>query len=197
MTDPAHPYPWRRECPRGAHSPDCSIPGEEPDGRQTFTRSIESKGPWTFFAPDNHAFAKAPALEAALLAGWQGGQNPLYLDTLFDTLYYHLLEGNFSAAQLPNGKINTLLGADIATSHLGKDFTFVTGGNTTNVARVKRSIEVTNGVVHIISAALVPPADTRPSKQQGYCTCCDAAVTNLCCDGCQQPCEEGIRNCPA
>jgi uncharacterized surface protein with fasciclin (FAS1) repeats len=186
-------YPWRRECPRGAHSPDCSIPDEEPDGRQTFVRSIESKGPWTFFAPDNNAFAKAPALEAALLAGWQGGQNPLYLDTNFDTLYYHLLEGNYSAAQLPNGKINTLLGADIATSHLGKDFTFVTGGNTTDVARIKRSIEVTNGVVHIISAALVPPADTRPSKQQGYSTCCAAAVpTNICCDAC---CKGGNIQC--
>ena len=45
---------------------------------------------------------------------------------------------------------------------------FVTGGTTTNVARVKKSIEVTNGVVHIISAVLTPPADTRPSKQQGW-----------------------------
>jgi len=110
--------PYERECPRGGQSADCSIPSEEPDGRQSFTGTIEEKGPWAFFAPDNAAFAKAPALQAALLAGWQDGQNSLYLDNNFVTLYYHLLAGNFSTAQLPNGEINTLSGADITTSHL-------------------------------------------------------------------------------
>ena len=184
--------PYRRECPRGAQSADCSIPSEEPDGRQTFTGTIEEKGPWTFFAPDNAAFAKAPALTAALRAGWQDGQNELFLDNNFDTLYYHLLPGNFSAAQLPNGKSNTLLGADLTTSHLGKGFTFVTGGNTTNVARVQKSIQVTNGVVHIISAVLIPPVDTRRSKQQGYFTCCAAGVAGSCCDAC---CKAGNIQC--
>lgn len=184
--------PYERECPRGGQSADCSIPSEEPDGRQTFTRTIEEKGPWTFFAPDNAAFAKAPARTAALLAGWQDGHNELFLDNNFDTLYYHLLPGNFSAAQLPNGESNTLLGADLTTSHLGKGFTFVTGGNTTNVARVKKSIQVTNGVVHIISAVLIPPADTRRSKQQGYNTCCAAGVAQSCCDAC---CKAGNIQC--
>jgi len=184
--------PYERECPRGRRSPDCSFPDEEPDGRQTFTGTIESKGPWTFFAPDNAAFDKAPALKASLLAGWENGRNELFLDNLFDTLYYHLLEGNYSAAQLPSGDINTLEGADITTSHLGKLFTFVTGGTTTNVARVKKSIEVTNGVVHIISAVLTPPADTRPSKQQGYNTCCAAGVGGPCCDAC---CKGGNIQC--
>ena len=174
--------PYERECPRGGQSPDCSFPSEESDGRQTFTGTIEEKGPWTFFAPDNAAFAKAPARKA----GWQDGQNELFLDNNFDTLYYHLLPGNFSAAQLPNGESNTLLGADLTTSHLGKAFTFVTSGNTTNVARVKKSVWVTNGVVHIISAVLIPPVDTRPSKHQGYSTCCAARVAQLCCDACWQ-----------
>ena len=115
--------PYERECQRGGRSPDCSIPEEEPDGRQTFTGTIESKGPWTFFAPDNAAFDKAPALKASLLAGWRNGRNELFLDDLFDTLYYHLLEGNYTAAQLPSGEINTLEGADMTTSHLGKHFT--------------------------------------------------------------------------
>ena len=182
--------PYERECPRGSHSSDCSIPGEKPylcaDGKQTFTGTIESKGPWTLFAPDNAAFAKVPAVKAALLAGFQGGQNAGYLDIAFDTLYYHLLAGNYSVAQLPSGEIDTLEGADITTSHLGKHFTFVTGGLTTNVARVKKSIEVTNGVVHIISAVLSPPEDTRPSKQQGYSTCCAADVAQSCCDACRK-----------
>ena len=82
---------YERECPRGSRSPDCSYPDEEPDGRQTFTGTIESKGPWTFFAPDNAAFDKAPALKASLLAGWEDGRNELFLDNLFDTLYYHLV----------------------------------------------------------------------------------------------------------
>ena len=69
---------------------------------------------------------------------------------------------------------------------------FVTGGTTTNVARVKKSIEVTNGVVHIISAVLTPPADTRPSKQQGYNTCCAAGVAQSCCDAC---CKGGNIQC--
>ena len=42
--------PYLRECPRGHASPDCSDPGVEPDGRQFFMGTIESKGPWTFFA---------------------------------------------------------------------------------------------------------------------------------------------------
>ena len=83
--------PYERKCPRGSRSPDCSIPDEEPDGRQTFTGTIESKGPWTFFAPDNAAFDKVPALKASLLAGWENGRNELFLDNLFDTLYYHLV----------------------------------------------------------------------------------------------------------
>ena len=99
--------------------------------------------------PDNAAFTKAPAVKAALLAGFRGGQNAGYLDDAFDTLYYHLLAGNYSAAQLPSGETNTLLGADITTSHLGKHFTFVTGGMTSNVGRVKKSIEVMNGVVRL------------------------------------------------
>ena len=183
---------YERECPRGSGSPDCSIPEEEPDGRQTFTGTIESKGPWTFFAPDDAAFAKVPAVQAALLAGFQGGQNAGYLDNAFDTLYYHLLEGNYSVTQLPSGEIDTLDGADITTSHLGKRFTFVTGGMTTNVARVKKTIEVTNGVVHIISAVLDPPADSKPSKQQGYNTCCAAGVSSTCCDAC---CKGGNIQC--
>ena len=78
---------------------------------------------------------------------------------------------------------------------------FVTGGITTNVARVKKSIEVTNGVVHIISAVLTPPADTRPSKQQGYNTCCaagedgypgDVPMYPSCCDAC---CKGGNIQC--
>ena len=225
--------PCLRECPRGHASPDCSYPQEEPDGRQSVTGTIESEGPWTFFAPDNAAFAKAPAVKAALLAGFQGGKNPGYLDNAFDTLYYHLLAGNYSVGQLPSGEINTLEGVDITTSHLGKHFTFVTGGLTSNVARVKKSIKVTNGVVHIISAVLVrnalpsvscsrttlsrtmhilascsflppvshvagfddlqtPPADTRPSKQQGYNTCCAAGVAQSCCDAC---CKGGNIQC--
>lgn len=184
--------PYERECPRGSDSADCSIPKEEPNGRQTFTGTIESKGPWTLFAPDNAAFAKVPAVKAALLAGFQGGQNAGFLDIAFDTLYYHLLAGNYSVAQLPSGEIDTLEGADITTSHLGKHFTFVTGGITTNIARVKKSIEVTNGVVHIISTVLSPPADTVPSKQQGYFTCCAAGVAQSCCDAC---CKAGNIQC--
>ena len=186
--------PYERDCPRGSHSPDCSNPMEGSDGRQSFVGTIESKGPWTLFAPDNAAFDKAPALKAELLAGFRGGQNAGYLDDAFDTLYYHLLQGNFSAAQLPSGEINTLEGADITTSHLGKRFTFVTGGITSNVARVTKSIEVTNGVVHIISAVLSPPADTRPSKQQGYDTCCAAGAAGAlsCCDAC---CKAGNIQC--
>eukprot|EP01043_Picozoa_sp_COSAG02_P030738 COSAG02_NODE_1977_length_10205_cov_5.317633_11_plen_606_part_00 len=214
--------PYLRECPRGHTSLDCSYPEI---GRQYFTGTIESKGPWTFFAPDNAAFTKAPAVKAALLAGFRDGQNPGYLDDAFDTLYYHLLAGNYSAAKLPSGETNTLLGADITTSHLGKHFTFVTGGITSNVARVKKSIEVMNGIVrlallvffmpdiiilytpykhcsegqtnlsaqvHIISVVLAPPADTKPSKQQGYNTCCAAGVAQSCCDAC---CKAGNNQC--
>ena len=48
----------------------------------------------------------------------------------------HLLARNYSA--LPGGDVATLLGADITTGHLGTHSTFVTGGITGNVARVKR-----------------------------------------------------------
>ena len=55
-----------------------------------------------------------------------------------------------------------------ATSGRGSPLKVVTGGTTTNVARVKKSIRVTNGIVHIISAVFTPPGGHKAVEAARY-----------------------------
>jgi transforming growth factor-beta-induced protein len=108
--------------------------------------TLKSEGPFTVFAPTDDAFAALPAgtIEALL--------NDLPL--LTDILLYHVVSGAVLAAD-----VVTL---DAATTVLGEDVTItVSDGNVfINDAQVIiADIEASNGVIHVIDAVLLPPAE--------------------------------------
>lgn len=108
------------------------------------TDTLKSHGPFTVFAPTNEAFAKIPAKTIESITA-----DPLKLKAL---LTYHVLPGKVVAADVKNGNVKTVNGANVALSKAGE---FVTVED----ALVQTAdISATNGVVHIVDSVLIPPA---------------------------------------
>lgn len=106
--------------------------------------TLQGEGPFTVFAPTNDAFAKLPkgVLDALLL--------PKNKEALTSILTYHVVPGEVMAADVKDGKVKTVEGADITLST--KD------GVTVNGAKVVQAdVVASNGVVHVIDAVLLPP----------------------------------------
>ena len=109
--------------------------------------TLSGEGPFTVFAPTDDAFAALPegTLEA-LLAD---------IPALTDILLYHVVDGAVYA--------ETVVGLESATTLLGEDITItVDGGNVIlngSVMVTATDIEASNGVIHVIDAVLLPPAE--------------------------------------
>jgi uncharacterized surface protein with fasciclin (FAS1) repeats len=108
--------------------------------------TLKSDGPFTVFAPTDDAFNKLPdgTIEALLND----------IPALTDILLYHVVPGKVLAADVVN--LNS------ASTALGKDVTIrVESGNVfVNDAQVViTDIEATNGVIHVIDAVILPPAE--------------------------------------
>jgi uncharacterized surface protein with fasciclin (FAS1) repeats len=96
------------------------------------------------FAPTNEAFAKVPAKTMDSLAA-----DPAKLKAV---LTYHVIPGKVMAAEVKNGNVKTVNGANVALSKAGE---FVTVED----ALVQTAdIAATNGVVHVVDSVLTPPA---------------------------------------
>ena len=109
--------------------------------------TLKSAGPFTVFAPNNDAFAKVPAKTMAAL-----GADPALLKSV---LSYHVVPGKTMAADVKNGNVKTVQGANLALSKAGS---FVTVEDA--VVQVA-DMAASNGVVHVIDAVLIPPAAAR------------------------------------
>ena len=112
--------------------------------------TLKGEGPFTVFAPTDDAFAALPdgALEA-LLADKAA---------LTDVLLYHVVPGKVMAAD-----VVTLSSADTV---LGQPVSIMVNGNTVMVNDAQviiTDIEGTNGVIHVIDAVLIPPAEEAPA----------------------------------
>lgn len=108
------------------------------------TDTLKGTGPFTVFAPTNAAFAKVPAKTMDEL-----GKDPARLKAV---LAYHALPVKVMAADVKNGNVKTVNGANVALSKAGE---FVTIED----AMVQTAdISATNGVVHVIDSVLIPPA---------------------------------------
>jgi len=110
--------------------------------------TLKSEGPFTVFAPTDDAFAALPegTLESLLL--------PENKQTLIDILLYHVVAGKVMAADV--------VGLESATTALGADVSIkVDMGNVyINDAQVIiTDIETSNGVIHVIDAVILPPAE--------------------------------------
>lgn len=109
--------------------------------------TLEGDGPFTVFAPTDDAFSKA-GISAATI-------NSLTVDQLKAILLYHVLPGKIMAANVPAGP-----NAKVVTA--GGDSVFVTknasGVFVNGIGVSQADIEASNGVIHLLSSVLLPPA---------------------------------------
>jgi transforming growth factor-beta-induced protein len=110
--------------------------------------TLSSAGPFTVFAPTDAAFAALPAGTLEALLADPSGQ-------LTDILLYHVVAGSVMAADV--------VGLDSAPTVFGEDIaiTVVDGSVFLNetVRVTATDIEASNGVIHVIDAVLLPPAE--------------------------------------
>ncbi len=107
------------------------------------TETLAGSGPFTVFAPSDEAFKAVPA--ATLQALMQDKAR------LKAVLTHHVVPGTVLAADVKNGPVKTVQGANLALSRSG---TFVTVEDAVVTAA---DVNATNGVVHIIDKVLIPP----------------------------------------
>ena len=109
---------------------------------------LSGEGPFTVFAPTDEAFAKIPAdTISALLADPQG--------QLTQILLYHVVPGKVMAGDVKDGlEAETLQGAPLKFT-VGADGSVKIG----DVSVVATDVAASNGVIHVIDAVLMPPAE--------------------------------------
>ena len=106
--------------------------------------ALQTRGPYTLFAPNNAAFAKLPAGAVDNL------MRPENKKKLAAVLKHHVIRDEIMAADVGSGKQRTLDGnkVDVAKND-GKVFF---GEATVLVA----DLDASNGVVHVIDAVVMP-----------------------------------------
>ena len=106
--------------------------------------TLRGAGPFTVFAPSDDAFKAVPVATLDALAKDK--------ERLKAVLSYHVLAGQVMAADVKNGAVKTVQGADVALSKSG---TFVT---VEDAVVTMADVPASNGVVHVIDRVLMPPA---------------------------------------
>lgn len=119
--------------------------------------TLNSKGPFTVFAPVNDAFAKLPEGTVATLL------KPENKATLTAVLTYHVVAGKVMAADVVkaikanNGafKITTVQGGVLTASLKGANVILTDAkGNTSTI--VMTDVDASNGVIHAIDTVVMP-----------------------------------------
>jgi uncharacterized surface protein with fasciclin (FAS1) repeats len=113
--------------------------------------TLEGPGPFTVFAPDNAAFAALPGGTLTTLL------EPANKAELTSILTYHVVPGALKASDISPGAVKTVNGASFTVNDTGGKLTITDGkGNTVDI--VQTNIIASNGVIHVISGVLMPPA---------------------------------------
>jgi uncharacterized surface protein with fasciclin (FAS1) repeats len=112
--------------------------------------TLESKGPFTVFAPTNAAFAKLPAGTVDTLV------KPENKATLTKILTYHVVPGKLEASDLTDGKkLKTVQGEELTIRRSGDTVMIIDakgGSSTVTIPDVNQS----NGVIHVVDTVLMP-----------------------------------------
>jgi uncharacterized surface protein with fasciclin (FAS1) repeats len=112
--------------------------------------TLESKGPFTVFAPTNAAFGKLPAGTVDTLV------KPENKATLTKILTYHVVPGKLEAADLTDGKkLKTVQGEELTVKRSGDTVMIIDskgGSSTVTIPNVNQS----NGVIHVVDTVLMP-----------------------------------------
>ncbi len=117
-------------------------------GAAELVDTLKGEGPFTVFAPTDDAFAALPAGTIDELLKPENKQK------LTDILLYHVVAGKVMAAEV------TALAS--AATALGKDVAIKTDMGSVYINDSKviiTDIETSNGVIHVIDAVLLPPAE--------------------------------------
>ena len=119
--------------------------------------TLQSKGPFTVFAPTNAAFDKLPkgTVETLLMP-----ENMKMLQTI---LTYHVVAGKMNASDIAkaikmgNGKatLKTVSGGTLTAWMKGKDL-YITDENGGKSKVIIADVNQSNGVIHVIDAVVLP-----------------------------------------
>lgn len=106
--------------------------------------ALQSRGPYTLFAPNNAAFAKLPVgtLDSLMM--------PENKRKLAAILKHHVVRDKIAAADIDSGRQRTLDGNKVEVAKNDGKVCF--GDSTVLVA----DMEASNGVVHVIDAVVMP-----------------------------------------
>ena len=107
------------------------------------TETLQGNSPFTAFMPNDEAFK---ALPAAMVEALDKDKSPLKA-----AVSYHVVAGKLGLADVKNGPINTVQGSDLSLYRSG---TFVTADE---AVVTTADVQATDGVVHIVDKALMPP----------------------------------------
>jgi uncharacterized surface protein with fasciclin (FAS1) repeats len=119
--------------------------------------TLESKGPFTVFAPTNDAFAKLPAGTVDSLL------KPENKATLVKILTYHVVPGKIDTKKILHD-IKKGGGKAMLKTVEGEDLTFTESGGAITITDAKggtasittADVFQSNGVIHVIDAVLMP-----------------------------------------
>ena len=117
--------------------------------------TLQSRGPFTVFAPTDEAFAALPAGTVEDLL------KPENKEMLVKILTYHVVPGTIMAKDLAGKQVfaNTVEGSPLFASGVADGAVFVSpagSANSGDMARVIAQVPTGNGVVHVIDKVLLP-----------------------------------------
>src|SRR6202171_1388885 len=112
--------------------------------------TLESKGPFTVFAPTNAAFGKLPAGTVDTLV------KPESKATLTKTLTHHGAPGRLEASNLTDGKkLRTVEGEELTVKHQDGKIWIVDAKGGTSMVTIS-NVNQSNGVIHVVDTVLMP-----------------------------------------
>jgi uncharacterized surface protein with fasciclin (FAS1) repeats len=106
------------------------------------TETLNGKGPFTVFAPNDDAFKKVSKTDLDALL-----KDPIKLKSI---LTYHVVAGNIAAKDVKAGDIKTVQGTPLTATVKGDAIT-VNGAKV-----VKANIAASNGMIHVIDTVVMP-----------------------------------------
>ena len=111
------------------------------------SKTLEGKGSFTVFAPNDHAFSRLPSGTVENLL------KPENKDQLKAILTFHVLGEARSSCSLNNGELETVNGAHLNIKKWGSHV-FLNNNRT----RVREAdVKFENGIVHVIDQVMLPP----------------------------------------
>jgi transforming growth factor-beta-induced protein len=111
--------------------------------------TLAGEGPFTVFAPTNDGFNKTLG-ELGLSAEDVLGNQEL----LTDILLYHVAAGALDAQDVLGQGELTMLNGDTATAEVIDGVAYIAGVPISNA-----NIRTSNGIIHVIDAVMIPPAE--------------------------------------